>query len=277
MPSEDRILVITGTVQGVGFRPFVARLAALLGVCGWVRNDGDGVTIRARAPAPALDEFAARLRSEAPPAARIAAVTSIPVPENDPAAAVPGPGFAIMPSALPATQPTAAVTPDLALCDDCRRELADAGRPPPRVSLHQLHELRAALFDPARAALRPAAHDHGGLSPCAPPAGANTRTRRTGAITPSPTPARSADRRWNCRMPAGRALASRAEAIAAAAEALRAGRIVAVKGLGGFHLMVDAANEAAVRELRRRKHREEKAPGGDVPVARVAAGGGGAR
>ena len=77
MPDEVRIIVVTGTVQGVGFRPFVVRLATRLGVCGWVRNDGHGVTIRAHAPAAVLEDFSARLRSESPPAARIAAVTSM--------------------------------------------------------------------------------------------------------------------------------------------------------------------------------------------------------
>ena len=68
----DRLLEIAGTVQGVGFRPFVARLAARRGVRGWVRNDARGVTVRAAGPSRRLDDFAAELQREAPPAARIA-------------------------------------------------------------------------------------------------------------------------------------------------------------------------------------------------------------
>ncbi|HZL45371.1 MAG TPA: carbamoyltransferase HypF [Opitutaceae bacterium] len=255
--SIDRVFVVTGTVQGVGFRPFVARLAARLGVCGWVRNDGHGVTIRARAPASVLEDFAVRLRSEVPPAARIAAVTSIPVAEIDRAAEAPGPGFVIVPSASSETPPTAAVTPDLALCDDCRRELFDAtdrrhGYPfinctncGPRYSI--LHELPYDRRHTTMAGFR--------MCPVCQREYEDPADRRYHA-QPNACPA--CGPQVELLDGAGRSLASRDAALAMAAEALCAGRIVAVKGLGGFHLMVDAANEAAVGELRRRKHREEK-------------------
>ena len=93
MPPADRIFEITGTVQGVGFRPFVARLAADLGVSGWVRNDGRGVMIRATAAKAVLDEFAARLWAEVPRAARIEAIaTRAPTPPER-ALAAPEGGF----------------------------------------------------------------------------------------------------------------------------------------------------------------------------------------
>ena len=256
-PPEDRIFVVTGTVQGVGFRPFVARLARRLGIDGWVCNDGCGVTIRARAPAAVLDDFAARLRSEAPPAARIEAVTSNRFSAIDGPAAAPGTGFVILSSAPPAPQPTAAVAPDLALCDDCRRELADAAD-----RRHAYPFINCTNCGPRYSILRELPYD---------------RPHTTmAAFTMCPDCRREyddpADRRYHAQPnacpvcgpqvelldAAGRLLATRAGAIAAAARALIDGRILAVKGIGGFHLMVDAFNDAAVRELRRRKHREEK-------------------
>ena len=257
IPSAERIIEITGTVQGVGFRPFVARLAARLGVDGWVRNDGHGVTILARAPATALDDFAARLRAEAPPAARIATVISIPAREIHRTAAAPGPGFVILSSVAPETQPTAAVTPDLALCEDCRRELTDGAD-----RRHGYPFINCTNCGPRYSILRELPYDR-------------PHTTMVG-FRMCPACQREyddpADRRYHAQPNAcpvcgpyveltdgtGRPLASRDDAITMAAEALCAGRIVAVKGLGGFHLMVDAANEAAVGELRRRKHREEK-------------------
>jgi hydrogenase maturation protein HypF len=257
MPDEVRIIVVTGTVQGVGFRPFVVRLATRLGVCGWVRNDGHGVTIRAHAPAAVLEDFSARLRSESPPAARIAAVTSMLDREIGWTTATPGPGFVILPSVSPETQPTAAVTPDLALCEDCRRELSDAAD-----RRHGYPFINCTNCGPRYSILRELPYD---------------RPHTTMAGFPMCPACRReydepANRRYHAQPNAcavcgpqvelldagGQPLASRDDAITMAAEALCAGRIVAVKGLGGFHLMVDATNEAAVGELRRRKHREEK-------------------
>jgi hydrogenase maturation protein HypF len=256
-PDADRILAITGTVQGVGFRPFVARLATRLGVCGWVRNDGRGVTIRACASTAVLDDFTARLRSEAPPAARIAAVTLLPDPEIERAATTPHPGFVIVPSVSFDTGPTAAVTPDLALCENCRRELSDLSN-----RRHAYPFINCTNCGPRYSILRELPYDRphttmAGFQMC-------PECRRE---YDDP-----ADRRYHAQPnacpvcgpqvalldAAGQPLASRDAAITMAAEALCAGRIVAVKGLGGFHLMVDAANEAAVGELRRRKQREEK-------------------
>ena len=307
MPSEDRLLVVTGTVQGVGFRPFAARLATRLGVLGWVRNDGRGVTIFARAPSATQDDFAARLLSEAPPAARISTITAVPFVldpaleastprgcEREPldklgalslpavslsnpskrrvapvlaetsgtiadaqVADAPGPDFIILPSAPSGPQPTAAVTPDLALCDDCQRELADGAD-----RRHGYPFINCTNCGPRYSILRELPYDR-------------SRTTMAG-FRMCPACQREydnpADRRYHAQPDAcpvcgpqveltdgaGRMLANREAAITMAAEALCAGRIVAVKGLGGFHLMADAASDAAVGELRRRKHREEK-------------------
>ena len=251
---DDRLIEITGTVQGVGFRPFVARLAAGLGVRGWVRNSGRGVSIRAAGPAAVAAEFERRLRAEAPPAARIDALAARGAAAAD--AALPDAGFQIADSDT-ADSPTAAVTPDLALCDDCRRELADA-----RDRRHAYPFTNCTNCGPRYSILRELPYDR-----------AHTTMA---AFTMCPDCRREygdpADRRFHAQPDAcpacgpqvalqdaaGKVLATREAAIAGAAQALRAGRIVAVKGLGGFHLMVDASDEAAVAELRRRKHRFEK-------------------
>ncbi len=255
--SADHLLEIEGTVQGVGFRPFVARLAARLGVRGWVRNDARGVVIRAIGPPAALEALAAALRAEAPPAAHINALRQRRTGEIAGLPPAPAAGFLILESAADAAEPTAAVTPDLALCADCRRELADPGdrrhgypfinctNCGPRYSI-----VRALPYDRARTTMAVF-----GMCPSCQREYDDPADRRYHA---QPNACAACGPHVELQDAAGRVLDSRAAAIAAAAAALRAGRIVAVKGLGGFHLMVDATSEAAVRELRRRKHREEK-------------------
>jgi hydrogenase maturation protein HypF len=253
----DHLLEIEGTVQGVGFRPFVARLAARLGLRGWVRNDARGVTIRAVGPPAALQAFAAALRAEAPPAARISGLRERRTNEIPGLPPAPAAGFLILESEADAAEATAAVTPDLALCADCRRELADPGD-----RRHGYPFINCTNCGPRYSIVRTLPYD---------------RARTTMSVFRMCSSCQReyddpGDRRYHTQPnacpvcgpqvelqdAAGRVLDSREAAIAAAAAALRGGRIVAVKGLGGFHLMVDAASEAAVRELRRRKHREEK-------------------
>ena len=118
-----RRLHVTGVVQGVGFRPFVRNLATRLGIGGWVLNSSSGVEIEAIGPRPALEDFVERLRSEAPPLARIEQVTvtdispsSIQYPTSSP--------FTIRRSEFKPGefQP---ISPDIAICEDCLRELFD--------------------------------------------------------------------------------------------------------------------------------------------------------
>jgi hydrogenase maturation protein HypF len=256
-PQADRLLEIEGTVQGVGFRPFVARLAARHGLRGWVRNDARGVTVRVAGAGELLDAFTRELRATPPPAARLTDLRERPtsgIPDLPPLPAV---GFVILDSEVDADARTAAVTPDLALCADCRRELGD-----PTDRRHDYPFINCTNCGPRYSILRELPYD---------------RPRTTMAeFVMCPACRREyddpADWRYHAQPNAcpacgphvelcaasGARLASRGAAVAAAAEALRSGRIVAVKGLGGFHLMVDAADEAAVAELRRRKHREEK-------------------
>jgi len=253
-PDDDCLIEITGTVQGVGFRPFVARLAAEFGVRGWVRNSGRGVTIRACAPAAELADFALRLRADAPPAARVATLVTRAATAAD--AVLPAALFVIAGSES-AGAATAAITPDLALCDDCRRELAD-----PRDRRHGYPFINCTHCGPRYSILRELPYDRAHttmaafvMCPDCQREYADPADRRYHA-QPDACPA--CGPHVELQDAAGHPLAARAAAIAQAAAALRGGRIVAVKGLGGFHLMVDAGDEAAVGELRRRKHREEK-------------------
>ena len=233
---ERQRFEVTGVVQGVGFRPFVHGLARRHGLAGFVLNDGRGVVIEAEGEGRALGAFAAALRSEAPPLARVAAVHSASVAPRG------GHGFTIAPSTTAGD--AALVPPDAATCGECLRELFDPGdrryRYPfvncthcgPRFTI-----VRSAPYDRERTTMA-------GFAMCA----------RCRAEYEDP-----GDRRFHAEPIAcpdcGPQLSM---PLADAAAVLRAGGILAVKGLGGYHLACVAGDEAAVARLRARKHREEK-------------------
>ncbi len=260
---------ITGVVQGVGFRPFVYRIAARHGVTGWVQNGDDGVHVHGEGPEAELERFVAALGSEPPAAAQIASLVAEPAPSEGHAM------FVIRESARNAA-PTTRISPDLAVCDECLRELFDpanrrAGYPyinctncGPRYSIvlglpydRPLTTMRAW---PLCAACRSEYEDpgdrrfHAQPVACAacgpnyvlllPPAGA--------AVTQPAAPGEALAASSLVR--AARAQAAIAEAAALLAD----GGIIAVKGIGGYHLACDARNTQAVRALRERKFRKER-------------------
>jgi hydrogenase maturation protein HypF len=140
---QGRRIRVRGTVQGVGFRPWVYRIAHEEGIRGRVRNDARGVTIEAFGGPAALDAFRRRLDTEAPPAASVREVEEAPIP----AEAVSG--FAIVPSDGEGAR-RVSIPPDLATCPECLGEVRDRGPASP-LPLHELHALRPPVDRPRRA------------------------------------------------------------------------------------------------------------------------------
>jgi hydrogenase maturation protein HypF len=247
-PGEGRRIALTGTVQGVGFRPFVLRMARETGVVGRVRNDACGVTIDAFGPAIALDAFVARLRADRPAAAVIDALREEPIPAEVLS------GFEIVESGAGGERRTA-IPPDLATCPDCLREVRD-----PRDRRHGYAFTNCTACGPRFTIARGAPYDRAATTMAA--------FRMCPACAREYSDVR--DRRFHAQPNAcpacGPTLALRdrsgapveGDPVAAAARALLDGRVVAVKGLGGYHLACDATSSAAVRTLRERKRREEK-------------------
>lgn len=244
---KSYLLHIRGLVQGVGFRPYVWRLAGELGIAGWVRNDGDGVTLLAAGAR--LDDFLARLPREIPPLARIDAIDSGCSDER------PAPGFVIRDSIAGAVR--TAIGPDAAICPDCIADLCDPSNRRWRYAFTTCthcgprYTVSAGIpYDRARTSLA-------AFPLCAPCTSEYTdpADRRFHAET---TCCPDCGPQLQLLDENGADLADADDPLAATLTLLRAGRIVAIKGLGGFHLACDARNPAAIAELRSRKAREAK-------------------
>ena len=257
--ARAEFVTVTGVVQGVGFRPFVYGLARRLGVHGWVRNTSAGVEVHAEGGGGLLDAFARGLREEAPPRAYVATVTRAAAPYEG------HDGFIIVESA-PDPDAYQLVSPDIATCDDCRRELLDPSdrryeypftnctNCGPRFTI-----IEGLPYDRERTTMR-----HFPLCPACRAEYEDPSDRRFHA-EPNACPVCGPRVRLVRRTAAGGAveLAAGSEAdpaapIRAAAGLLRDGEIVAVKGLGGFHLACDATDGAVVRRLKQRKRRPDK-------------------
>ena len=252
MPEETSILLrLRGRVQGVGFRPVVFRLAHELGLRGWVRNDAAGAEVALAGPPDAVARFRADLPGRLPAAADIRSVDEQPAPGDLPA------GFEIRLSAGTDGARVAGILPDLATCPDCLREILDPAdrrfRYPfancthcgPRFSI-----LEALPYDREHTTMKAFR-----MCPVCEAEYRDPRNRRFHA-QPNACPVCGPQLTWTDAR--GAALAARDDALRAAADALKNGQIVAVKGIGGFHLMADARDAAAVRRLRERKQRDEK-------------------
>ena len=243
-PARARVRArVEGTVQGVGFRPFVYRLAAEVGIGGWVLNDSAGVVIEAEAEPQQLERFFERLGRDAPPLARIGHVRA------EPLAAIGEHGFAIRASPR-AGEPRAAITPDSATCADCLAELFD-----PADRRHRYPFTNCTNCGPRFTIVRGVPYDRqyttmAGFEMCpACRAEYEDPANRRFHAQPNACPA--------CG-PSLRAVGVAGDPLKETARALAGGAIVAVKGIGGFHLACVASDEAAVSALRARKHREDK-------------------
>jgi hydrogenase maturation protein HypF len=245
-----RSLRVRGLVQGVGFRPAVHRFAASLALGGFVNNDDQGVFIEVEGAAAAVARFVAELPRAAPPLARIESLESAPL------APLGELEFRIAPSGAAGRAAGASIPADLAPCDDCLRELAD-----PADRRHRYPFINCTACGPRFTIVRSVPYDRprttmASFTLCA------ACLREYQDVT---------DRRFHAEanacpacgptlmfVAAGAARRRGEPALAAAAEALSNGLVVAVKGAGGFLLAVDARNAGAVARLRARKRRPAK-------------------
>ncbi|MDQ4078023.1 MAG: carbamoyltransferase HypF [Chloroflexota bacterium] len=249
-PLQRLRLVIRGAVQGVGFRPFIYRLASEMELHGWVLNSAQGVFVEVEGISDQLECFRSRVEREKPPRALIESMefsfldpvgfTTFEIHHSDEAGAK-----------------TVVILPDIATCPDCLREIFDRSdrryRYPftnctncgPRYTI-----VEALPYDRPNTTMRnfvmcercQAEYD-------------NPLDRRFHAQPNACPRCGPYVELWD---PMGRLLASHDDALRATADAIRRGEIIAVKGVGGYHLMVDARDEQAVLRLRARKHRQEK-------------------
>ncbi|MEW5998595.1 MAG: carbamoyltransferase HypF [Pseudomonadota bacterium] len=242
-----RSIRVRGCVQGVGYRPFVWQLANRLGLRGEVSNDGEGVFIAVGGPVAAVEEFTTALRCQAPPLARVERVEVNalvqPLAEN---------GFTIVAST--AGQTRTAVASDAATCDACLAEVLD-----PTERRHGYALTNCTHCGPRLSIIAAMPYDRANTSMARFAMCADCRREyadpsdRRFHAQPIACPACGPQLRF-----ADQGGSEARDPIAAAAQALRAGKIVAVKGIGGYHLACLADNEAVVGELRRRKSRDAK-------------------
>ena len=246
-------VTVRGVVQGVGFRPLVHAAATRRGLSGWVRNRCDGVALEVQGRGRAVHDFVAALRSDAPPPARVDELDVMRI------AALPAEslrGFAILPSAADGAR-RATLPADLVACAAC---LAESAAPGERRHRHPFAS--CARCGPRYTIVESLPYDRprttmAAFPPCS----------RCAAEHDDP-----ADRRFHAQtvacpacgpalrlvLPDGSGHARDDAALTAATHALASGRILALKGLGGFQLLADATDQAAVARLRARKHRPDK-------------------
>ncbi len=233
---ERRRFRVGGIVQGVGFRPFVFGLAGRHGLAGFVLNDGRGVLIEAEGPPEALDAFAARLRLDAPALARVDGIEIESLPPSGDR------GFTI--AASTAAGRTALIPPDVATCGDCLRELYDPGD-----RRYRYPFVNCTQCGPRFTIVRSVPYDRPNTTMAGFPLCPDCRREYEDP----------GDRRFHaepvCCPVCGPSLSLPLEE---AVGLLRGGSILAVKGLGGWHLACAAVDEDAVARLRARKHREDK-------------------
>src|SRR5271157_2107900 len=246
---ERREVLVRGVVQGVGFRPFVYRLALEEGLAGFIGNDTDGVTIEVEGPAGQVDAFLGRLRAETPPLARIDSVAARDL------AATGETGFRIVASEVLGRVSTG-IPADAATCADCLRELLD-----PEDRRYRYPFLNCTNCGPRFTITRRIPYDRPQTSmakfPMCPECQREYDDPLNRRFHAQPNAC------WTCGpqvwlLGADGARIATDDAVVACVDRLMASQIMAIKGIGGFHLSVDATNQTAVMRLRERKRRYGK-------------------
>jgi hydrogenase maturation protein HypF len=240
---------VRGVVQGVGFRPFVYRLACVHTLTGWVLNAEEGVEIHLEGPEQGLDAFVRELKTKPPSAATIAQIEVAPTN-------VAGFREFTIRESRKQQRPTVRLSPDLPVCDDCLRELFDPGD-----RRYHYPYINCTNCGPRYTVVTALPYDRPNTTMRAWPLDAycaeeyrnpgNRRFHAQPVACPDCGPGFFLEQD-------GRFVCSNADAIAQTVTLLHEGKIVAVKGLGGYHLACDARNSGAVAALRERKFRKEK-------------------
>jgi len=243
-------ILVRGAVQGVGFRPFVHRRATALGLAGWVGNSTEGLTVEAEGAAAQVAALVEAIRDSPPMNATVAVVEVQEIAPRGEA------DFAIRPSQTAGIR-AAQVMPDLATCPDCLAELfnpSDRRYRYPFINCTQCGPRYSIVedipYDRARTSMR--------RFPMCAACQAEYEDPSDRRFHAEPNACPECGPRVSLWDSAGGTLARDGAALLATVAGLRQGRIVAVKGIGGFHLLADARDEAVVRRLRVRKRREEK-------------------
>jgi hydrogenase maturation protein HypF len=246
---EARRLHVNGIVQGVGFRPFVYQLAVRHGLKGEVANTSAGVTIHIEGPSGCIGLFEKDLTEKSPPLAHIVEVSSRPEALRHFS------DFRIAASRGDAAMATL-ISPDVAVCDDCLREMFD-----PSDRRYRYPFINCTNCGPRYTIIDDTPYDRPKTSMrhfrMCPPCQAEYDDPANRRFHAQPNACPECGPRV-LLVDAGRKRIAGADPITAAADLIRQGKILAVKGLGGFHLAVDAIKPAAVSRLRQRKLREEK-------------------
>ena len=239
---------VTGVVQGVGYRPFVSALAGRFGLSGFVGNDDHGVFIEVQGREEHVAAFVGALRCEAPPLARIESVVA------EPTALADGRTFSIVPS-RGAGLGSAFVSPDVAMCDDCARELHD-----PTDRRYRYPFINCTNCGPRFTITTATPYDRPNTTMAAfalcPACAAEYGDPQDRRFHAQPVACPACGPQVSLTDAAGRALPG--DPIAETRALIAAGLTVAVKGLGGYHLACDAGSDAAVARLRERKGRPDK-------------------
>jgi hydrogenase maturation protein HypF len=245
---EARRWLMGGRVQGVGYRAFVFNLAERFCLCGTVRNLTGEVLVEAQGDAAALDAFAAALVSAAPPLARPHVVSCQPIPLRELN------GFEILPSAV-AAQADIHIPPDNYLCDDCRREMLA-----PNDRRYRYPFINCTQCGPRYTLITRMPYDRPNTTmadfPLCPACRAEYEDPHNRRFHAQPLACPVCGPQLSFVAPHEHAAGD--AALASCIAALRRGEIVAVKGIGGYHLMCDALDPAAIARLRASKHRPHK-------------------